>query len=346
MTIPADAAIEVVDYEGSRAVLAHPDFSNIPPLATLDPQRQLDLEVAAHDRWRAMLLSAYSPAATRVLARSSLRRIPGPGVLIDRLRATGALNVTAAVTRPLARAQVAGLLGVRTSQLPSTSLPPAEANELATDIIAGVSPNATHPLAQLLTAAPGQLHRHRCIAFASGVLAFGWHASGCVFDRAAVELPNLLQNARRSRLPAMALRSRGCSEILRISQPALSARGLHRYAAADTTVAGHRIAARSPVIVKILAANHDPDVFASGSAIDLGQQQPHLAFGHGRYRCSFASLAESTLDGLLRRLWTVGDAVPDLVVSAADDPECGDTTWKLASEPATHPSAPDQWTSA
>jgi cytochrome P450 len=66
-----------------------------------------------------------------------------------------------------------------------------------------------------------------------------------------------------------------------------------RVAAADTTVAGERVAKGTSVLVLFGAANRDPDVFEEPDRFDVRRADiGQLAFGHGSHFCVGAQLAQ------------------------------------------------------
>ena len=71
-----------------------------------------------------------------------------------------------------------------------------------------------------------------------------------------------------------------------------------RTALTDLEIGGNRIGERERVLILILAANRDPDVFADPDDLDIRRiSNPHLAFGRGIHHCLGAPLAR--LEGRL-----------------------------------------------
>jgi cytochrome P450 len=82
---------------------------------------------------------------------------------------------------------------------------------------------------------------------------------------------------------------------------------LPRMCAEDTTWAGVPLAAGTPMLFGIAAANRDPDVYPDPHRFDLDRHARHiLSFGHGQHFCLGSHLArremEVALGTLLRRL--------------------------------------------
>jgi cytochrome P450 len=84
-------------------------------------------------------------------------------------------------------------------------------------------------------------------------------------------------------------------EILRWAPPAAFT---VRTALSDLDIDDHRIAQRDRVLILVLAANRDPEVFVAPDDLDVRRvSNPHLSFGWGIHRCVGAPLAR--LEGRL-----------------------------------------------
>ncbi|MGG8406094.1 cytochrome P450, partial [Streptomyces sp. 12297] len=98
-------------------------------------------------------------------------------------------------------------------------------------------------------------------------------------------------------------------ELLRVHPPVLSFR---RTAAADTELAGQRIARGDKVVVFHAAANHDERVFADPLRLDLGRSpNPHVSFGDGPHVCLGAHFARLQLRTLYEE-WLAAMPAPEL----------------------------------
>lgn len=83
----------------------------------------------------------------------------------------------------------------------------------------------------------------------------------------------------------------------------------------ERTFSGQSIPADAGVIGLLGAANHDPEVFADPTRIDLDRiGPPHLAFGHGRHSCFGATLARMEIEVALRALFA---SIPEVTVAGA-----------------------------
>jgi cytochrome P450 len=84
-------------------------------------------------------------------------------------------------------------------------------------------------------------------------------------------------------------------EALRITSPSLSA---HRRVTRDTVLGGVHLPEGSTVVLSLMSANRDEEVFSEPERFDPGrgpQLRQHLAFGHGPHMCVGAGLARMEL---------------------------------------------------
>ncbi|MFB9905993.1 cytochrome P450 [Allokutzneria oryzae] len=100
-------------------------------------------------------------------------------------------------------------------------------------------------------------------------------------------------------------------ETLRLDAPAQYSVRITR---TPTTLAGKDLAAGSPVVALLAAANRDPEVFTDPHRLDLTRPNPHdhLAFAAGIHYCIGASLARLEGRIALRALFT---RYPDLRIT-------------------------------
>lgn len=80
--------------------------------------------------------------------------------------------------------------------------------------------------------------------------------------------------------------------------------GLPRWTKAELTIAGVTIPAGDLVLLEILDANRDKDVFGTPEVFDVTRvDNPHLTFGHGTHFCIGAPLARMELQALFGTLF-------------------------------------------
>ncbi|MGW0891283.1 cytochrome P450 family protein [Saccharopolyspora sp. NPDC002578] len=94
-------------------------------------------------------------------------------------------------------------------------------------------------------------------------------------------------------------------ELLRFDPPPQTA--IRRFPITDVEIGGVTVPAGATVLLSLVSAQHDPEVFADPDALDLTRaDNPHLAFGHGAHFCLGAPLArmeaEVGFETALRRL--------------------------------------------
>ncbi|MEU7478294.1 cytochrome P450 [Lentzea sp. NPDC042327] len=92
-------------------------------------------------------------------------------------------------------------------------------------------------------------------------------------------------------------------ETLRLSMPNPHNGGMPRYAVTDLDVDGVTIRAGDPVLLNIIAANHDEAVFPGADRVDVTRDTAaSLVFGHGAHHCVGAALARMQLQVVLTQL--------------------------------------------
>ncbi|KOV82578.1 cytochrome P450 [Nocardia sp. NRRL S-836] len=92
-------------------------------------------------------------------------------------------------------------------------------------------------------------------------------------------------------------------ETLRMSMPNPHNGGMPRYAVTDFEVDGVVIRAGDPVLLNIIAANHDEAVFPAPGRVDVTRDTvASLVFGHGAHHCVGAALARMQLQVVLTQL--------------------------------------------
>jgi cytochrome P450 len=157
---------------------------------------------------------------------------------------------------------------------------------------------AEDAVSALLMARAGseKAHALRSAKLLAGMLAFGWQTPAAMID-SGVEL--LLANpAQRQLLDEQpALISRAVEEVLRLTRAPLAVEGgVHRRAYTDVEVGDVTVRAGDKVLLDIVAANRDSEVFPDPERFDIRRDpNPQLTFGYAYYMCNFARLARSEI---------------------------------------------------
>jgi cytochrome P450 len=273
----------------------------------------LSLDGAEHRRHREPFADPFRRAAVRERLTGAVAAEADR--LIDALAPAGAGELRRGFAGPLAAATMARALGVPEADT-AALLEAYDAIVAAVDDISAGRPHTRDGYStltkilwppadgSLVGAAAEALGRERALSNA-GVLLFGGiettegmianalvHLLGHTDQLALVRAePGLLANA--------------LEESLRL-EPAAAA--VDRYAAADTELAGARIARGDLVRVSISAANRDPAVFPDPDRFDVhrANARRHIAFAHGPHVCLGMHLARLealvALEKLLARL--------------------------------------------
>jgi pentalenolactone synthase len=152
-------------------------------------------------------------------------------------------------------------------------------------------------------AASARVHDGRVTRLLAGMLAFGWETPASIIDTG---LLLLLGNPEQRRLlqdePLLA--ASAVEEVLRLSRPPVAVNGgLHRYAHADVAIGGVTFRTGDLVMLDLMAANRDSDVFPAAERFLVSRDpNPHLSFGHAFYLCNFARLARAEVSMALTTL--------------------------------------------
>jgi cytochrome P450 len=179
----------------------------------------------------------------------------------------------------------------------------------------------------------GKVHAVRSVKLLAGMLAFGWQTPASMIESGIALL--LVHPAQRQLLREQpTLMPRAVDEILRLSRAPLAIEGgIHRQARADVTVGGVAIRKGDMILLDLMEANRDSDVFPDPERFDIRRDpNPHLAFGYAFYMCNFARLARSEIGiGLAALL----DGLPGLRLAAQTDMSAPDSIWKESTEKLT-----------
>jgi pentalenolactone synthase len=343
ITTPAgDSAWHITGHPDVKALLgdqrlgrAHPDPATAGRYSADDiagrPAGGSETEYSEHAWWRKAMNKVFSPAglerwtpavekiARQVAGQLALR--PTPADLND------------AYSTPLASQVMCTVLGVPTSDIErfrEWTEEGAQATDLerslggirllmsyARDLVTQRRGRDGNDIISVLLAAgtgPPGIHEGRVVKLVAGMLAFGRETPASVIDSGALLL---LTHPEQRRLlqDEPSLMPRAVEEILRhFKPPAATDKGLLRYAHEDLEASGNAIRAGDMVLLDLMAANHDRDVFPEpGRFIVDREPNPHLTFGHGFYMCNFTRLARAEI-GIA--LGTLLEQFPDLDLAA------------------------------
>jgi pentalenolactone synthase len=161
-------------------------------------------------------------------------------------------------------------------------------------------------VSDLLRARDGEaekIHEGKVVKLVGGMLAFGRETPASVIDWGAMLLlthPDQIELLRAD--PAR--RTGAVEEVLRrFKPPAATERGLLRYAHTDIELGDLTIGAGDMVLLDVMAANHDPDVFPEPERFDITRDpNPQMTFGYGFYMCNFTRLARAEIGVALSTL--------------------------------------------
>jgi cytochrome P450 len=344
-TPAGDPAWHVTGYTYVRTLLAdqqlgraHPDPARAGRYSATDvagrPAGGSESEYTDHAWWRKAMNKVFSPAALERLT-PAVRGI-ADRVLAD-LRGKPALaDLGADYSMPLTSEVMCALLGVPTSDV-AKFRDWTEQGAEATDVrrsLGGIQLLMSYAdalvrergrspgddvVSVLLQAGkePPRIHAGRTVKLVAGMLAFGRETPASVIDSGALRL--LVNPAQRDLLAAdTALAPKAVEETLRMFKPpAATDQGLQRYAHTDVEIGDTRIAKGDMVLLDLMAANHDPEVFPDPDRFDITRDpNPHLTFGYGFYMCNFTKLARIEI-GIA--LGTLFGGVPNLQL--AEPPE-------------------------
>lgn len=142
----------------------------------------------------------------------------------------------------------------------------------------------------------GKGYLGRVVKLLGGMLAFGRETPASVINWGAMLLlTNASQRDLLSREPL--LMNRAMEEILRLFKPhAATDLGLVRYAHTDIVVGEVTIRAGDMVLLDVMLANRDHEVFPDPDRFDITRDpNPHLTFGSGFYMCNFTKLGRAEI---------------------------------------------------
>lgn len=321
-TPAGDPAWHVVGYSAVKTLLAdqrigrgHPEphkaaryssdqFAGRPATSSGD-------EYAEHAWWRKAMNKVFSPGALERLTptvRSCATRTAD-----DLAALPGAADLKASYSVPLASRVMCGVLGVpaedvsRFQQWTEEGAQTADTDRSMQGMkrLMAYAAELTRkrrgmpgddPVSVLVGVEDSKQHLGRVVKLLAGMLAFGRETPASVIDRGVVLL--LTHPDQRERLQQDLSRvPRAVEEILRLFKPhAATEDGLLRYAGTDVTLGEVTLRAGDMVLLDVMAANRDPEIFPDPERFDVGREpNPHLTFGYGSYMCNFTKLGRTEI---------------------------------------------------
>jgi cytochrome P450 len=182
-------------------------------------------------------------------------------------------------------------------------------NAYVKDLIARRTEQPGDDVVSILLSAepPDSVHMGRSGNVLAWILGLGWQVPAGAIDFGVLLFlthPEQMQLLRED----PSLMKGAVEEVLRHYDPTPpQIGGADRYADVDFEYAGAQIRKGDLVVLDVVAANHDPEVFSNPDEFDIGRQRsPHVTFGLGYYFCNFHQVARQEmavgLDAILHRL--------------------------------------------
>ena len=321
-TPAGDPAWHVVGYSAVKGLLAdqrigrgHPEphraarysadpFAGRPATSSSD-------EYAEHAWWRKAMNKVFSPGALERMT-PTVRECARHAA--DELAALpGTADLKASYSVPLASRVMCVLLGVPTSDVSrfqhwteeGAQAADADRSMNGMKLLMAYAAELSRkrrgapgddPVSVLVGVDDSKQHQGRVVKLLAGMLAFGRETPASVIDRGALLL--LTHPDQRARVQEDLSRvPRAVEEVLRLFKPhAATEDGLLRYAHTDIAVGDVTLRAGDMVLLDVMAANRDPDVFPDPERFDVDREpNPHLTFGHGSFMCNFTKLGRTEI---------------------------------------------------
>jgi cytochrome P450 len=332
LTPEGEPAWAVVDAATVRQVLSDDRFVIAPPGSP--PSGSLHDDGPTHARLRRLLSRAFTPRALAGL-RPTVEQHAADLVEELERRGRGADFVTT-VARPLPLAVAVDMLGIRVadherfhtwadavsgiaagSTGETVERAWAEFSGFLAEVIAAKRARPGDDLLSLLVAVrdadDGRLDDQELVMSALALVAGGYLTVANALSIGVVAIARAGGFAALTEPNAATL---AAEEVLRF-QMGLSGEAFPRWAREDVQLAGVPIAAGDRVLVRLEAANQDPQRFPDPARFDPARSpNPHLGFGHGPHHCLGAPLARIELPAAIA---AVARKLPGLV--PARDPE-------------------------
>ncbi|MBO2453716.1 cytochrome P450 [Actinomadura barringtoniae] len=311
--------VEVTGYEEAAQVLRGEGWSSAGGEASafLPPNVLLFMDPPDHTRLRRLISPAFTPRSIERL-RPRVEAVAG-AVLDGLFEESGEADLLADLGYVMPLAVIAELLdvGIEGAEIFGEETPAlvrmlevdpspedieqsmAAANELMMFLVPILTERREHPgddfISFLLRAE--ELTIDEVLSTCMLLLAAGHETTANIIGNGALAL--LRDPAQIPHLHADP--ARAVEELLRMESPV---RFAGRVATMDHDLGGQKIAAGTPVLVRIDAANRDPRRFPDPERLDLSREPvPNLAFGAGHHYCLGAALARLEANVTLPRLF-------------------------------------------
>lgn len=282
---------------------------------------------AAHSRLRGPISRGFGARAVDRL-RPRIRELADEHVA-DLAAAGPPADLVALVALPLARAVIAEVLGVDIvdrdrfaawAQAISTVVAEQDSTAIEgwTDLLAFlgelVAARRAEPRADLLSGLAEDGLTDRELVFAGAALLAGGQLTSA--NALSIGMVKLLTSGGLRGLADERAADVAAGEILR-HQAGVSGEPYPRWALSDVDLAGQRVETGDMVIVRLEAANRDPDRFADPDRFDRTRHpNRHLRFGYGPHRCVGAAVARTQLVAAITAL---AARLPDLALARAPE---------------------------
>jgi cytochrome P450 len=248
--------------------------------------------------------------------------------LLDEMVAGGPpADLSDRFSKPLCAKVICGLVAVPDSDVASlrrwaddkeardySKVAPAlrQLNAYVKDLIARRQAEPGDDVVSILLSAepPDAVHVGRSANVLAWILGLGWQVPAGAIDYGVLLLathPDQMALLRED--PSLV--KGAVEEILRHYDPTPpQIGGSDRYAEVDFEYAGAQIRKGDLVVLDVVAANHDPEVFPDPDRFDVRRpKNAHVSFGLGHYYCNFHQVARQemtvALEAILRRLPTI-----------------------------------------
>lgn len=316
----------VLDYAGCCTVLSDPRFARVAPDVARAPERDLNMDGAAHTAVRrvgaktfnARRMSAYRPQIQAFVDELIDAMIAGPrpaDLMSGLVAALPPRAICAVLGVPeLERARFQELLAALNSVLTYNSM--TAGRQLAAYLAEQLAAKRRAPGDDLLSAWLADQPEHGLTDPELILLGMGLLRGGLEVNQTAVGMRALFQHPEQlaKLLAAPDKAAAATEEILRYT--AVSSLSRVQVVVEDLSLGGVAMRAGDRVMALPGVANRDPRIFADPDVFDIDRAPatPHLAFGYGPHFCLGTALAkvqvELSIMTLLRRLPGLAPAVP------------------------------------